>query len=242
MNDAWASRNTRDAGFGLPMDYASILSQDITFPLDENMTLTSEKAITHGERVANYCYYLAQALDFSNEAAEQLKQEAVFHDVGKILVPNSILTKPSALTPSEYAQVKEHVVQGYDILRNASSDLLKSSAFLTLKHHENLDGSGYPFGINAEALTLNDRILRVADSFDAITSYRVYRSTRSPEEALQILWQDAEYHFDLKVLKALATVIDENLVSTETLLPQTQDDYVDGLIEKAKDNKDVALN
>jgi HD-GYP domain-containing protein (c-di-GMP phosphodiesterase class II) len=116
------------------------------------------------------------------------------HDVGKIGVPDRILRKPAALTPAEFAIIKEHVPRGYEI---ASKVPALASALDGIRyHHEKIDGSGYPEGLRGEAIPLQARIVAVADAFDAMTSGRVYQPAVSREAAFAELRRCAGSHFD----------------------------------------------
>jgi HD-GYP domain-containing protein (c-di-GMP phosphodiesterase class II) len=142
---------------------------------------------THGHsgRVSRFSMLIGQAIGLSKRELEDLKIACLFHDVGKIKIPDCILHKPGKLDASEYDVIVHHVENGTSILQKASS-LLKYVPAVR-HHHERCDGKGYPDGLSGESIPLFASIIAVADSFDAMTSTRPYRKAFSVEMALQEL-------------------------------------------------------
>src|SRR5581483_7798729 len=105
----------------------------------------------------------------------------LLHDVGKIGVSDTVLTKRGALGPDERSEIELHTTVGHSILTSAA---LHEEAVWVLHHHERFDGTGYPTGLAADAIPLESRIISVADAFEAMTGSRPYRSAMSPEQAL----------------------------------------------------------
>ena len=136
----------------------------------------------HSERVSRYCMLMAERLGLEEDQQNNLHWASILHDVGKIGIPEAILTKPDGLTDEEYSTIKEHPQKGYTILQPL--DQLSESLPSILHHHERFDGGGYPGGLKGEEIPLLARIIAVADTFDAITSDRAYRPGRAPQEAL----------------------------------------------------------
>ncbi len=159
----------------------------------------------HGRRVARYAVILAEALQRPAEEVETIRQAALLHDLGKLGIPDGILTKPGELEGPEWAAVLRHPDQGADIL--AASPQLRHLAPIVRAHHERLDGSGYPLGLVAGAIPLPARIIAVADVFDALTSDRAYRMAITPAEAAVVIRAAAGSHFDAEVV-AVATRAD----------------------------------
>ena len=122
----------------------------------------------------------------------QLTTAAVLHDVGKMLIPESILNKPGKLTPEEFEEMKRHTVLGYEMLQK-TPEVNERQALVALQHHERMDGGGYPYGITGEKIDLYSRIVAVADVFHAMTSNRVYRKASPFYEAL---FQLEKYSFN----------------------------------------------
>lgn len=133
-----------------------------------------------------------------------LKVGARYHDVGKMYIPEEILNKPGKLTPEEMLIMQTHVKWSgkYAQERGISSEIIK----IILHHHESCNGKGYPFGLKKEALSIESRILRVADNYDAMTSDRPYREAWSQNEALEIILSNHE-EYDMLVLRMLFEVL-----------------------------------
>lgn len=160
----------------------------------------------HSSRVAAYTVQIATEMGLSERRIRRLSDAALFHDIGKIGVPDSILQKPGALTPEERAVIQRHPQTGVDILGNLDSyqELLP----LILHHHEFYDGGGYPDGTRGDEIPLDTYILGAADAFDAITSDRPYRSGRSPQAAAAILQAESGKQFHPKVVAAVAAMVE----------------------------------
>ena len=152
--------------------------------LDKRDPLTA----IHSVNVANYAMGIAHQLGRDRREVERLRVAGLLHDVGKIGVPEAILTKPGRLTAEEYAQMKEHAAHSRHILEQIEfTDDLKGLEFLAAAHHEKLDGSGYPDGLDASQIPLNSRILTVADVFDALTQKRHYREHLDIDRAMSVI-------------------------------------------------------
>lgn len=156
----------------------------------------------HSFQVTLYALSIAKELGYPYEELRLIGLGALLHDIGKLLVPDEILKKPSALTEEEFKEMKNHTRYGFDLLRNLYSVSLLV-AHCAFQHHERLDGSGYPRGLVSAEIHPYAKIIAVADVFDAITTERVYSEKRIPAEALNILAKDAGVLFDEAVVKAL---------------------------------------
>lgn len=132
---------------------------------------------------------------------ELLARAAPMHDIGKIVIPDSILKKPGRLTPDEFDQIKLHTTEGGKIVReilgvNQEQDFLNVTVEIVEGHHEKWDGSGYPMGLTGQNIPLSARIMALADVFDALTSPRCYKSSMPLDEALSIIKEASGSHFD----------------------------------------------
>ncbi len=136
----------------------------------------------HSERVRNITMMIAENLDISPEDMEALNWAAILHDIGKIGVPEGILTKPEKLSEEEFLHIKKHPEKGYAILMPIEQ--LKESFKGIHHHHEKFDGTGYPSGLKGLEIPLFARIIAVADTYDAMTSDRAYRARISHEDAI----------------------------------------------------------
>ncbi|MDI3525133.1 MAG: hypothetical protein PWP42_383 [Candidatus Atribacteria bacterium] len=161
----------------------------------------------HSLRVAQVALKIASRFKLPERRLEMLEYAALLHDVGKIGIKDAILLKPQKLTASEYEVIKTHPLVGYEIVANV--DFLREVAEIIRSHHERCDGSGYPDGKRAEELSLEARILAVADAFDALTSDRPYRRAFAIQEALQIMKNDERGRYDQEILGILEAIVKE---------------------------------
>jgi putative nucleotidyltransferase with HDIG domain len=152
------------------------------------MAIDAKDHVTHGHirRVQTQTVALGRQLGLCGERElKALEAAALLHDMGKLAVPDYILHKPGALTPSEYERVKNHAVVGAEIL--AAVDFPYPVVPIVRHHHENWDGSGYPDGLAGDDIPIGARILAVVDCYDALTSDRPYRRALAPRQALAMI-------------------------------------------------------
>ncbi len=162
----------------------------------------------HSQRVGELCETVARMLGMSDEECNTIRVGGILHDLGKIAVPDSILLKPGKLTPEEYEIIKQHPVEGAQIL--AEHPEQKDVALIVRHHHERWDGAGYPDGLAQEAIPLGSRIVNACDAFDTITQARVFRPTvKTPAEAIRELRQLAGTWYDPAVVGALEKIVSE---------------------------------
>ena len=154
----------------------------------------------HSQRVAQYSLGIAEVMDLPKEERDTIKIAGILHDIGKIAIPESILLKRGKLTEEEFNVIKMHTTFGNEILKPLR--FFPQERMIVLYHHERWDGSGYPEGLEGENIPLAARILAVADSFDAMTSDRVYRKARSFEDALKEIKDLAGIKYDPYVVNA----------------------------------------
>jgi len=140
----------------------------------------------HSQRVTEYAMMGASALSYSKEDLENLEYAGILHDIGKIGIADSILTKPGPLTPDEWNVVCRHPLIGANMLNEVP--FLGEARNMVLNHHERYDGRGYPHGVRGEAIPIGARLLAVADAFDTITTDRPYRAALSVGHAISELY------------------------------------------------------
>ncbi len=157
----------------------------------------------HSRRVARHSWMIAKRLGLRGDMVARIRTAAALHDIGKIETPPSVLRKPGRLTDAEFEVIKRHPVDGERIVAVMGDEEL---AAIVLHHHERLDGTGYPNGLSGEEIPIGARIIAVADTFDAITSVRPYRSTRSHKQALDILRNEAGTQLDPAVVRAFCAL------------------------------------
>jgi HD-GYP domain-containing protein (c-di-GMP phosphodiesterase class II) len=162
----------------------------------------------HSINVANYCQGIAYYLGLDAREQEWLRIAGLLHDVGKIATPVSILSKPGPLTEDEQKLMREHATHTGSILSQIEFiDEYKGMHHIVAAHHEKLDGSGYPWGLTAQQITLRTRIISVADIFDALTQDRPYRKGMSVDQALETLEQMTPHQIDASCVEALKRFI-----------------------------------
>ena len=165
----------------------------------------------HTARVGIISARIAESMDLDPVFVTQIRFAAPLHDIGKVLIPNQILTKPGKLTEEEWELVKKHPEIGWEILSKSSSDVLKLAASIALTHHERWNGSGYPRGLVGKEIPIEGRIVAVADSFDAMVSKRPYKGMKSLQEAFLEIRRFSGELYDPEVVKAFS-MVSENIL------------------------------
>lgn len=187
----------------------------------------------HARRVQVYAVGIAKSLGINGrDDLEALSTAALLHDIGKLAIPEYILSKPGKLTDSEFAKMMRHVEIGANILEPIHFPY--PVVPIIRYHHERYNGSGYPYGMKNDEIPLGSRILAVADTFDALTAQRTYRTPLTVPEAIELIRSEAGICFDpqivqafLKVAKVMAeevSALDINKYSNNTHLPQSAPD------------------
>jgi|LSQX01.3.fsa_nt_gb HD-GYP domain-containing protein (c-di-GMP phosphodiesterase class II) len=169
--------------------------------IDQRDSYTAE----HSQRVAHYCSMIADELGLFGNSYETLVTTARVHDLGKVSVPDSILLKADSLTPEEQSVMDGHAEVGFKILSNLN--FYKYGALYVQYHHERYDGKGYPKRLKGPDIPLGARILAVADSYDAMTSDRVYRKALSREHAIKELVENAGTQFDPVIVNVFVNIL-----------------------------------
>jgi putative nucleotidyltransferase with HDIG domain len=164
----------------------------------------SEYRRGHAKRVSQIAEKIAERLYLSDAEKERLRIAALLHDIGNIKVGIEILDKPGLLTESEYDKVKEHPKEVRALL--GSIEFLNEVIEIIKCHHERYDGKGYPEGKKGEMIPLEARILALADAYDAMTSPRPYRQTKSPQEALREIEEEKGRQFDPLIVEAFSSI------------------------------------
>jgi HD-GYP domain-containing protein (c-di-GMP phosphodiesterase class II) len=159
----------------------------------------------HSERVRRYALKIAKALKLKPEQIEELDYAGYLHDIGKIGISDTLLTKPTPLTKEEFEIIKEHPKIGHNILKHARH--LAGACEIIKYEHEKYNGSGYPNGLKKEEIPIGARIIAVADAYDAMTTDRPYRKALSKEEAIRRLKEGSGTQFDPKVVKAFLKIL-----------------------------------
>jgi len=170
----------------------------------------------HAERVRDLSKKIGKVMiddmHFNNINLENLEIAAYLHDIGKVTIDERVLNKPDKLTKEEFEIVKKHSINGYIIL--SKTEYFNNISDIVLYHHENVDGSGYPYGKKGEGIPIESKIIAVADVFDALTTDRPYRTAYSKDKAIGLMSKDVGKKFDKVVFEAFLILLEkENIIN-----------------------------
>lgn len=171
----------------------------------------------HLRRVQVYAVEIAKELGLNQDHLNAVRAAAMLHDIGKLAVPEHILSKPGKLTPEEFEKMKIHPIVGAEILDRVQFPY--PVVPVVRSHHEKWDGSGYPDGLKSEAIPIGARILSAVDFFDALASERPYRQAMTPQEAMKALKAEKGQSFDPRVVEVMERrylELEEMVNTTET--------------------------
>lgn len=169
----------------------------------------------HSDRVSEYSVLIGKKLGLSEDELKTLKIGGLFHDVGKIGIPDNILLKEAKLTDDEYSQIKNHPTIGAHILQNAT--IFKDIIPIVKHHHEKYDGNGYPSRLKGEDIPFMARIAAVADTFDAMTSKRSYRDPLSLDIVKAEIEKYSGSQFDPKIAKVFLEILNSEYDSIKEI-------------------------
>ncbi len=153
----------------------------------------------HVERVSSYSVMIAREMEMDDDEVDAVELGAILHDIGKIAVHESILTKPGELTPEEMSEMRKHPEIGVFMIKDIP--YLVPATPIIKYHHERYDGKGYPEGLAGEDIPLHARIMAIADLFDALTTDRPYHEALSPQKAVAYIQNESGKHFDPKIVE-----------------------------------------
>ena len=172
--------------------------QEMVHSLNKAIEARDPYTAGHNKRVSEYATLIANQMKLPDTQIEALQKAGELHDIGKIETPDTILLKPGALNEYEYDIIKMHPKRGYEILSHIT--FLQDVAKIVLYHHERYDGSGYPYGLKKDNIPTLSQILSVADTFDAMTTNRIYKLAKSKDSALAEIKSLANIWFDKKIV------------------------------------------
>jgi len=202
-------------GNALQLDEISTLVDDISMSITRNpeafLSLSRLKnkdnyTYLHSVAVCALMIALGKQMDLDPALMKDLGMAGLLHDVGKMMIPDEILNKPGRLTDEEFTIVKNHPLQGWELLKG-SEGVCPMAFDVCLHHHERIDGAGYPDKLSGEALSLYARMGAVCDVYDAITSTRCYKIGWEPAEAIRKMAEWQEGQFDSTVFHAFVKTI-----------------------------------
>jgi len=180
------------------------------------LKVKDREARAHNLRVARLCVQIGRQMSMSAYELRVLARAGLMHDIGKLGIPDTVLGKHSALDEAEWSLMRTHPEMGLTLLDRAGQS--SREVLAVLYHHERLDGSGYPYGLKAEAIPIEARIVAVADTYDALTSDRPYRKACSDFEARRVLGEEAKSRLDAKAVHALFNALDFKVSSRRPAL------------------------
>ncbi len=164
----------------------------------------------HGQRVQHYSVRICEQMGLSEDIIADLQIASLFHDIGKLNVPDELLNKAGNLTQEEFDCIRKHPADS-GILLEGRFDNSRVCEIAT-QHHEWIDGTGYPLGLTEDQIVLEAKIIAVADSYDAMTSDRAYRRALPPSEAVEELRRFSGTHYEPKVVEALiSSLVEEGM-------------------------------
>ena len=212
--------------FSYLMEYGGYIQAqaDETNRIQEEMILSfaeitenkSGQTGQHIKRVSEYSRIIAEQLGLEPGRVEFIRIASTMHDVGKLMIPSEILEKPGKLTDEEYATIKTHTTMGGQLLENVEGEEMHLSRTIALQHHERYDGKGYPAQMHGDGISLEGRIVAVADVYDALTSKRSYKEAWKEEDACQEILRNRGTQFDPQVVDAFFAAHDRILQVRET--------------------------
>ena len=195
------------------------------FDMLHNMRQYDDMTYVHSINVALICNVFARWLKMSDEETRLATVCGLLHDIGKISIPDIIIKKPAKLTQDEFAIVKKHALEGYNILRRF--DISEHIMNAALMHHERCDGSGYPFGIRNAKIDTYAKLVAIADVYDAMTSARVYRGPMCPFKVIEIFENEGLQKYDTRfIMTFLETIVNTYMLHRVKLNNGTMGDIV----------------
>lgn len=186
---------------------------DTVLALSRMMDARDAYTGNHSQNLAIWAKQVAERLGCSKDEIRTIHWAALLHDIGKIGVPDEILRKPASLTEPEWQVMRRHPEIGAEVI--APVKQLNGVAAIIRAHHERFDGLGYPDGLKGEEIPLGGRILTIVDAYGAITDDRVYRKSRTSQEAVEELKLCAEKQFDPRIIQVFLEVLHDDPTALE---------------------------
>ncbi|HEY5558021.1 diguanylate cyclase domain-containing protein [Acetobacterium sp.] len=214
MNDVF--KKAEDAMYRHKLVMSPLAKKETIDLIVESQNEKSSEKMLHSKEVSHFCEGIATEMGFESEAINQIKMVGLRHDIGEIAIEDKILNKPEELTVDEWSEIKRHPETGYHILRSVNE--LAEVAKYVLEHHECWDGSGYPKGLKGEEISLQGRIVAIADAYSSMTVEKPFRKALTPEEAMTEIKKCSGTLFDANIAKIF---IDKILMKRDNCLVQS---------------------
>lgn len=165
-------------------------AESVLYTLARTIEAKDRYTLGHGDRVAIFAKELGKAMGVTGDELETLRKGGMLHDIGKIAIPDAILTKPGKYSAEEFDVMKKHPNLGCEICEKLRS--IKEAVPLIRHHHERLDGSGYPDGLKGDSISPLIRIVSIVDIYDALRSKRSYKDAFTIDKTFEIMWQEVD--------------------------------------------------
>jgi HD-GYP domain-containing protein (c-di-GMP phosphodiesterase class II) len=191
----------------MDVENVRLLGREAFYRLAVTVERRSGEVGSHSRRTSKMVAAVTEQLGLEDASRGRLIEASLFHDIGKIAVPHRILARTGTLDAEDRAVVETHCEIGSWLLRDRGCPVLDVAARIAVEHHENVDGSGYPYGLAGEEISFEARVVHVCDVFDALTSDRTYRPAFTVAEALRMVVADAGQAFDPEIVDALTAVV-----------------------------------
>jgi putative two-component system response regulator len=191
----------------------------------------------HIVRMGRYCMLIAERSGISSKVVQNMLYSVSMHDVGKVGIPDSILTKTGELTDEEFEKMKTHTTIGANILAGSDSEILQTAEKIAVSHHEKWNGKGYPHHLSGKDIPVSGRIVAIADVFDALTSRRPYKKPYPVEVACDIIKKEKGESFEPRLVDIFFDNIDEILKIKKEVGP-AEDIVIDEFFWSERDIKE----
>ena len=187
------------------------------------MSRFSLELATHGSRVGYYAAIIGREIGLSSAEIDEIRNGGLLHDIGKIVIPWHVYSKPDELTAKDKEQLSQHPIDGERLCRSFSA--LSPLLPIIKHHHERIDGTGYPDKLRGDEIPLGAQIVAVADYYDELTSHRFFRKSVSMQQAAIIMSQACDGHLNTELVQALLWGLEENVTETSKICfyPMTVD-------------------
>ena len=191
--------------------------------LSEVIDLRDPYVLGHSKQVSNYATEIARLMKLKEKQIELIRKGGLLHDIGKLGIPEELLAKPSKLTSGEYEVMKRHAVLGAELVGKSPS--LRALIPIIRQHHEFFNGNGYPDRLKGNQISIEARIVAIADAIEAMASDRPYRKSLKLTRIIDEIKQYAGTQFDPMIVEAAVQMLERQIKSTESQ-PENQPEYM----------------
>ncbi len=183
-------------------DETNRIQEEMIMSFAEITENKSEQTGKHVRRVAEYSRLIALNMGLDEEKSNLIRLASTMHDIGKLMIPDAILEKPSKLTDEEFSEIRKHPGYGEKLLKNVEGEVMRMAKTVAVEHHERPDGRGYPEGKTGDKLSVESQIVAVADVYDALTSKRSYKQAWDEKDAYNEIIKGKGTQFNETVVDA----------------------------------------